>query len=54
MLVRSGSGRLSAPISTRDHLGYWPNDFSALGRVNAWNYAINVAKTPGRLLATLR
>jgi putative inorganic carbon (HCO3(-)) transporter len=43
MLVRSGSGRLSAPIATRDHLGYWPTDFSALGRVNAWNYAINVA-----------
>lgn len=43
MEARGGRGHLSAPIASRDWLGYWPNDFSALGRVNAWNYAINVA-----------
>jgi putative inorganic carbon (hco3(-)) transporter len=43
MHARGGGGVLSAPIPSRDWLGYWPNDFSALGRVNAWNYAINVA-----------
>jgi hypothetical protein len=43
MRTRDGKGFLSAPIPSRDWLGYWPNDFSALGRVNAWNYAINVA-----------
>jgi O-antigen ligase len=43
MRTRDGTGTLSAPIPSRDWLGYWPNDFSALGRVNAWNYAINVA-----------
>jgi probable O-glycosylation ligase (exosortase A-associated) len=43
MQQRDGSGTLSAPIPERDRLGFWPDDFSALGRVNAWNYAINVA-----------
>lgn len=43
MRTRHGEGRISAPIASRDWLGYWPNDFSALGRVNAWNYSINVA-----------
>ena len=45
MRVRGGDTKLSPPIASRDHLGYWPNDFSALGRVNAWNYAINVANS---------
>lgn len=45
MQLRGGGGALSAPIPSRDWLGYWPNDFSALGRVNAWNYAINVANS---------
>lgn len=35
--------QLSAPIASRDRIGWWPNDTSAIGRVNAWNYAINVA-----------
>lgn len=43
MRIRGSGVTLSAPIPSRDWLGYWPNDFSALGRVNAWNYAINVA-----------
>lgn len=43
MRVRGGTVTLSAPIPSRDQLGYWPKDFSALGRVNAWNYAINLA-----------
>lgn len=47
MRVRGGAITLSAPIPSRDRLGYWPKDFSALGRVNAWNYAINIAS--GRL-----
>lgn len=37
------AGRSTAPIASRDWLGFWPSDSSALGRVNAWNYAINVA-----------
>lgn len=45
MRTRTGEGTLSAPIASRDRLGYWPDDFSALGRVNAWNYAINVANS---------
>lgn len=45
MRSRDGTERLSPPIPSRDRLGYWPNDFSALGRVNAWNYAINVANS---------
>lgn len=34
---------LSPPIPSRDWFGYWPSDQSALGRINAWNYSINVA-----------
>lgn len=45
MRTRDLSGRLSAPIASRDRLGFWPKDFSALGRVNAWNYSINVANS---------
>lgn len=45
MHARNRAGTLSAPIASRDWLGYWPNDFSALGRVNAWNYSINVANS---------
>lgn len=45
MRVRGGSVALSPPIPSRDRLGYWPRDFSALGRVNAWNYAINIASS---------
>lgn len=45
MRVRGGTVKLSAPIPSRDRLGYWPKDFSALGRVNAWNYAINLASS---------
>lgn len=43
MHSRSLGKPLSAPIPDRDWFGYWPSDQSALGRVNAWNYAINVA-----------
>lgn len=45
MHARSRAGTLSAPIPSRDWLGHWPKDFSALGRVNAWNYSINVANS---------
>jgi putative inorganic carbon (hco3(-)) transporter len=31
------------PIESRDRLHFWPIDTSAVGRVNAWNYSINVA-----------
>ena len=34
---------LQQPIPDRDWLQFWPSDRSALGRVNAWNYSINVA-----------
>lgn len=34
---------LPAPIESRDRLKMWPTDTSAAGRVNAWNYSINVA-----------
>ena len=37
------SMRISLPIESRDWIGWWPSDRSALGRVNAWNYSINVA-----------
>lgn len=43
MQTRDGTGTVSPPIPSRDWLGYWPKDFSALGRINSWNYAINVA-----------
>lgn len=43
MQTRDGTGTVSPPIPERDWLGYWPKDFSALGRINSWNYAINVA-----------
>jgi probable O-glycosylation ligase (exosortase A-associated) len=33
----------SPPIASRDRLKMWPTDRSAVGRVNAWNYSINVA-----------
>jgi probable O-glycosylation ligase (exosortase A-associated) len=36
-------GHIDLPIPERDWLKHWPNDLSALGRVNAWNYSINVA-----------
>jgi putative inorganic carbon (hco3(-)) transporter len=32
-----------APIESRDRLHFWPVDTSAAGRINAWNYSINVA-----------
>jgi probable O-glycosylation ligase (exosortase A-associated) len=31
------------PIASRDVFGFWPPDTSAVGRVNAWNYSVNVA-----------
>jgi putative inorganic carbon (hco3(-)) transporter len=31
------------PVTSRDRLHIWPVDASAMGRLNAWNYAINVA-----------
>lgn len=34
---------LPAPMHSRDRLGIWPTDTSAAGRINAWNYSINVA-----------
>ncbi len=43
MQTRDNTGTVSPPIPDRDWFGYWPRDFSALGRINAWNYAINVA-----------
>lgn len=43
MQTRDNTGTVSPPIPERDWFGYWPRDFSALGRVNAWNYAINIA-----------
>ena len=35
--------QLNIPIPERDNIGFWANDRSANGRINAWNYAINVA-----------
>lgn len=43
MHSRVSGESLSAPNPQRDWFGYWPNDQSALGRINSWNYAINVA-----------
>jgi hypothetical protein len=43
MYSRVSKKSLSAPMPNRDWFGYWPSDQSALGRINAWNYAINVA-----------